>query len=150
MYQKPCRDQAWGICIINLLDDRSKRTRPLQALVSYHVHNAWTGLFFTDDTERKRERTHYCIASSPVKTSEFLFANTFGAMLISPYPDCICARSSEYVFQINTFVPTNIMISILLYSHWWHGGLVVISFSDSSYMAKRRWIQWYHTNLHDW
>jgi ABC-2 type transport system permease protein len=123
---------------INLSDDRSKKDTTITSL-GFLIMFIMLGQGFSTQMilKEKRERTYYRIASSPVKTSEFLFANIVAAMLISLIQIVLVLVFLEYVFQINTFVPANIMISILfVFSLVACGiGLVVISFSDSSYMA---------------
>jgi ABC-2 type transport system permease protein len=123
---------------INLSDDRSKKDTTITSL-GFLIMFIMLGQGFSTQMilKEKRERTYYRIASSPVKTSEFLFANIVAAMLISLIQIVLVLVFLEYVFQINTFVPANIMISILfVFSLVACGiGLVVTSYSDSSYMA---------------
>lgn len=123
---------------INLSDDKSKKDTTITSL-GFLIMFIMLGQGFAAQTilKEKRERTYYRIASSPVKTSEFLLANIVASMLISLIQIILVLVFLEHVFQINTFVPTNIMISILfVFSLVACGiGLVVTSYSDSSYMA---------------
>lgn len=87
--------------------------------------------------KEKRERTYYRIASSPVKSSEYILSHVITCILIELLQISVVIVFLEYVLKIKSFVPPLTMFIILFAFSIASCGisLLITSFSNSSYMA---------------
>lgn len=131
-------DNKLEVVDIDLNDERTGKEMTLTSL-GFLIMFIMLGQGFTTQTilKDKRERTYYRIASSPVKTSEYILSNAISSILIGMIQISIVIFMLEYVLKINSFVPPILMFVILTFFSIASCGisLLVVSYSDSSYMA---------------
>jgi ABC-2 type transport system permease protein len=85
----------------------------------------------------KRMRTYYRICSAPVRSRDYIGANTIASMLIVVVQVILIQASLKYVFRINTYVPDLILFAVLFSFGLATVALclMITALSSSSYMS---------------